>query len=56
MVLAVSEGTMIDAGAARQPAAFYDLYRIEGGAIGEHWDVVEIIPPRDTWKNDNGKF
>ncbi len=34
MVLAVSEGAIIDEGAARQPAAFYDLYRIEGGAIG----------------------
>ena len=56
MVLAVSEGVMIGEGAASRPAAFYDLYRIEGGAIGEHWDVVEITPPCDTWKNGNGKF
>jgi hypothetical protein len=22
----------------------------------EHWDVIEPIPPRDQWKNPNGKF
>jgi hypothetical protein len=22
----------------------------------EHWDTIETIPPRDQWKNDNGKF
>lgn len=50
-VLAVSEG-------ARDGvhSAFYDLYRIAGGKIVEHWDTVEAIPPRDEWKNDNGKF
>jgi hypothetical protein len=22
----------------------------------EHWDTIEAIPPRDQWKNSNGKF
>jgi predicted SnoaL-like aldol condensation-catalyzing enzyme len=22
----------------------------------EHWDTLEIIPPRGEWKNGNGKF
>ena len=56
MVLAASEGAMIADDGTRRPAAFYDLYRLERGAIAEHWDVVEIIPPRHEWKNDNGKF
>ncbi|OQV14528.1 hypothetical protein BV898_11249 [Hypsibius exemplaris] len=50
-VLAVSEGTK-----GGKPAAFYDLYRIKDGKIAEHWDVMETIPPRDEWKNSNGKF
>jgi predicted SnoaL-like aldol condensation-catalyzing enzyme len=36
--------------------ALYDLYRIENGKIAEHWDVVEEIPAKETWKNPNGKF
>lgn len=55
-VLAVSEGVMIDGAGSEQSAAFYDLYRCENGRIVEHWEVVEVIPPRDQWKNDNGKF
>jgi predicted SnoaL-like aldol condensation-catalyzing enzyme len=50
-VLAMSEGVTDNA-----PAAFYDLFRIEGGRIVEHWDVVEALPPRNQWANDNGKF
>ena len=34
----------------------YDLFRIENGRIAEHWDTLEAIPPRDQWKNSNGKF
>ena len=37
-------------------AALYDLFRLEGGKIVEHWDSIEPIPPRSEWKNDNGKF
>jgi len=51
-----SEGTTGREDGARQPTAFYDLYRLEDGAIAEHWDVTEVIAPRDAWKNDNGKF
>lgn len=52
LVLAIAEGTV----SGEKPAAFYDLYRIADGVIAEHWDVVEPIPPREAWKNDNGKF
>ena len=50
-VLSVCEGSLDGA-----HSAFYDLFRIAGGKIVEHWDTVEAIPPRDEWKNDNGKF
>jgi predicted SnoaL-like aldol condensation-catalyzing enzyme len=38
------------------PTAIYDLFRIANGKIAEHWDTLEAIPPRDQWKNSNGKF
>lgn len=50
-VLSVSEGSF-----AGEPTSFYDLFRVENGKIVEHWDVIETIPPRDEWKNVNGKF
>ena len=50
-MLAVSEGSF-----AGNPTSFYDLFRLENGKIAEHWDTLETIPPRDQWKNDNGKF
>lgn len=50
-VLVLSEGAL-----GGKHSAFYDLFRIEAGKIAEHWDVVEPIPPRDQWKNPNGKF
>lgn len=50
-VLGVSEGRSGD-----EPVALYDLFRVEDSVIAEHWDVVEAIPPRASWKNDNGKF
>jgi predicted SnoaL-like aldol condensation-catalyzing enzyme len=50
-VLCVSEG-------ARDGVhtAFYDLFRLAGGKIVEHWDTTEKIAPRSEWENDNGKF
>lgn len=50
-VLAMTEGEMNG-----EPTAFYDLFRVENGFIAEHWDTIEVIPPQDEWKNDNGKF
>lgn len=50
-VLVAGEGTANDAG-----VAIYDLFRVENGKIAEHWDIVEAIPSKDQWKNDNGKF
>jgi len=49
--LAVSEGTF--GGVA---TSFYDLFRVENGKIAEHWDVMETIADKKTWKNQNGKF
>jgi hypothetical protein len=50
-VLVVAESTF-----GGVPTAMYDLFRIENGKIAEHWDTLEAIPPRDQWKNSNGKF
>lgn len=50
-VLAVSEGSF-----GGKPTAFYDLFRVEGGKIAEHWDTLEAVPPQAEWKNRNGKF
>lgn len=50
-VLAVSEGTF-----AGKPTSYYDLFRVENGKIAEHWDVMETIGDKATWKNNNGKF
>lgn len=53
-VLAMSEGKFGKAPGV--DTSFYDLFRLENGKIVEHWDVIETIAPRDTWKNENGKF
>lgn len=50
-VLVVSEGTF-----RGRATSFYDLFRVAGGKLAEHWDTIEAIPPRAQWKNDNGKF
>jgi predicted SnoaL-like aldol condensation-catalyzing enzyme len=50
-VLVVSEGSF-----GGQHTSFYDLFRVENGKLAEHWDTIEVIPPRDHWRNDNGKF
>lgn len=50
-VLVVSEGHF-----GKDYNAFYDLFRVENGKIAEHWDVIELIPSKDNWKNNNGKF
>ncbi|TGD59490.1 nuclear transport factor 2 family protein [Flavobacterium humi] len=50
-VLVVSEGHF-----GKEYNAFYDLFRVENGKIAEHWDVIEPIPAKEEWKNNNGKF
>ncbi len=50
-VLAMSEGQVGDV-----PTAFYDLFRVEGGKLAEHWDTIEAIPPKAQHQNPNGKF
>jgi predicted SnoaL-like aldol condensation-catalyzing enzyme len=50
-VLSISEGSF-----AGEPVSFYDLFRIENNKIVEHWDTIELIPAKDAWKNNNGKF
>lgn len=50
-VLVVSEGHL-----AGKHSSFYDLFRVENGKIAEHWDTIEEIPAKESWKNNNGKF
>jgi len=50
-VLIVSEGAFNG-----QPTSFYDLFRVENTKLVEHWDTIETIPPKQEWKNSNGKF
>ncbi len=50
-VLVVSEGSF-----GGSHVSFYDLFRVEKNKIAEHWDTLESIPPREQWKNNNGKF
>jgi len=50
-VLVVSEGHF-----GKDHDAFYDLFRVENNKIAEHWDVIEPIPAKENWKNNNDKF
>jgi predicted SnoaL-like aldol condensation-catalyzing enzyme len=50
-VFALSEGSFAGA-----HTAFYDLFRVQGGNIAEHWDTIETILPKEQWKNETGKF
>jgi predicted SnoaL-like aldol condensation-catalyzing enzyme len=50
-VLVVSEGHL-----AGKHSSFYDLFRVENEKIAEHWDVIEPIEAKESWKNNNGKF
>ena len=50
-VLVISESNF-----GGKPSAVYDLFRVDNGKIAEHWDIIEPIPSKDQWKNENGKF
>lgn len=50
-VLSLSEGEF-----GGNHVAYYDLFRLENGKLVEHWDVIEEIPSKDKWANQNGKF
>lgn len=54
-VLTASEGVF---GPSDSPpyAIFYDLFRVEGGKIVEHWDVIPQGPDADALPHDNGFF
>jgi len=51
-VLTISEGKF----GKGDHVAYYDLFRLEDGLIIEHWDVIQPIPAKAEWKNENGKF
>ncbi|NKK54392.1 hypothetical protein GFM44_00210 [Rhizobium leguminosarum bv. viciae] len=48
-VFTASEGNLGDTS-----TAFYDLFRVEGGKIVEHWDTISAIPAEMA--HGNGKF
>ncbi|MCK0141073.1 nuclear transport factor 2 family protein [Aliiroseovarius sp. F20344] len=48
-VFTASEGALGGA-----PTAFFDLFRVDGGKIVEHWDVIADIPAKMA--HENGKF
>lgn len=50
-VLTASEGVFGD-----KEQAFYDLFRVDGGKIVEHWDVIAEMPDADAKTNEDGKF
>ena len=48
-VLVAAKGSL-----AENPYVFFDLYRVEGGKMAEHWGVPMKVPPPAEWKNRNG--
>ncbi len=36
-------------------ASCYDLWRLENGKAAEHWDVMETIAAKESWKNQNSE-
>jgi len=47
---------MIEGSREGQHVGLYSLFRLSAGKIVEHWTTCTPIPPRQDWKNDNGKF
>lgn len=36
--------------------AVVDIFRIEGGYLAEHWDIIQTLPDPALAKNNNGMF
>jgi predicted SnoaL-like aldol condensation-catalyzing enzyme len=51
-VLVMSEGKF----GKGDHVAYFDLFRLENNQVVEHWYVIQTIPPKSEWKNNNGKF
>jgi predicted SnoaL-like aldol condensation-catalyzing enzyme len=58
--LYVAEGNfvlaLVDANTAMGHTSNWDLFRVEGGRIVEHWDVLSKIPPPAQRRNRNDPF
>jgi predicted SnoaL-like aldol condensation-catalyzing enzyme len=60
--LVVADGNFVFVGSYaggtedRPDAAYYDLFRVEGGKIVEHWDIVPPLPDPESVPHDNGVF
>jgi predicted SnoaL-like aldol condensation-catalyzing enzyme len=50
LVLTASEGSVTGA-----HSSLFDLFRVAIDKLVEHWDTTEVVPPRNEYKNDNGK-
>lgn len=50
-ILSVSEGIFM-----KEKVSFFDLFRIEGDKVVEHWDTIEKMTPESEAQNTNGKF
>jgi len=55
-ILAEGNFAVVEAEGSGGTLILYDLYRMQGGKIVEHWDVENTVPARETWKNDHGPF
>ena len=57
-IFADGDFVIVHVHAVREPGtrglAIVDIFRLDGGKVVEHWDVVQPIP--ETAQNDNGMF
>ena len=60
LAFGTGKGAFIDAvkGLAGAPVktTVNNIRAFEDGKIAEHWDVMETLADKSTWKNENGKF
>ena len=36
------------------PCVYIDLYHVQNDKLVEHWGFLEMVPPQEQWKNNNG--